>query len=252
MTLPTFALFLDVMGVQDKLGRSESEPTHDLFMKECREMFELFHRDVDETLGREMDLLTASGELTLPQFIAEFSDSVYVVADDLGTLICTAVIMMRKALRHEYALRGGVGFGSFSHETSGSSMRRNGQIWSTSSFFGSAIVSAYQAERSKPLGLRVLLHPTVTAQLRGDDDLAAAAAELPDNETSVSAMDEVRIWSSNEAAHAKRRIERFRDKQNLTDRARRHYDATMKAYERFGRITADLPFDPPTMWIFSG
>src|SRR5205085_3675123 len=132
---------------------------------------------------------------------------------------------------------------SFSHENSGANARGDGQIWSTSSFFGSAIVTAYQAERTDALGLRVFVHPTVLNRSGVNETLNAAVTALPPNEVTDVASHEVRIWTAGEARHAKWRLLRFRDKQRLTDRAKAHYEATSQAYDRFLADSTDLPFD---------
>ena len=93
---------------------------------------------------------------------------------------------MRKALRHEYPLRGGIGFGSFEHQTSGSSVQGDGQIWSAASFWGGAIVSAFQAECGVARGLRVLIHPDAMNQPDPDGTVEAATSVLPANERSAT------------------------------------------------------------------
>jgi len=246
----TFALFLDVMGVQQQLSAAGSEEGNARGLAACRDSFDRFHRDVHEAVGREIDRLASGGNVGMPSFVAEFSDSAYIVADDVSTLLATAVIMMRRSLEHKYPLRGGLGFGSFMHETSGSSTRGDGQVWSSSSFFGGAIVTAYQAERCKARGLRVFVHPAVCHHVSSYPKWRDAILAMPYSEATDSATHEVRIWSSQEAPYATARLIRFRDRQQLTRRAKTHYVATGAAYSRFASERSDLPFDPPNLWVW--
>jgi hypothetical protein len=245
-----FALFVDVMGVQQALVGSGSGREAAAAFGRCRERLEDFHRDLADTIGRDLPLLLA-GLPTIPEpsFLAEFSDSAYVVSERFGSVAAAALLLMRRALRHEYPLRGGIGVGTFSHETSGVRTNREGQVWSTSSFLGSAVVTAYQAEHSLTPGLRVFIHPSV---LRRNTEplLQAYATPLPMEERSPCSSHELRFWRAAEAAAAAEKLLAFRDKQELADRPLRHYDATHSAYGRFDAIKKDLPLAPPALWLW--
>jgi len=80
--------------------------------------------------------LAAADSIPLPKFIAEFSDSAYIVGDRFASVAVAGILMMRRALRHKYPLRGGIGVGTFSHETSGVRTGKEQTVWSTSSFLG--------------------------------------------------------------------------------------------------------------------
>lgn len=245
----TFALFVDVMGVQkDLLPTNDRKSAEDAFLR-CRERLESFHQDLSEILSRELPLLMMNDAgLPPPSFIAEFSDAAYIVGERFGSVAIPALFLMRRALRHEYPLRGGIGVGSFSHENSGVRTDREQQVWTTSSFLGGAVVTAYQAERSNVPGLRIFVHPTVL-QRNTEGFLKPYTVSLPESEKSADSTHELRFWRATEAPSATARIQAFRDKQTLAERAVRHYDATVRAYERFGTITAELPHALPALWL---
>jgi len=183
-----------------------------------------------------------------PKFVAEFSDSAYIVGERFASVAAVGLLLLRRALRHEYPLRGGIGVGTFSHETSGVRTNRETQVWSTSSFLGSAVVTAYQAERSNAAGLRVFIHPSV---LRRNTEplLKTYATELPEDERSAASTHELRFWQAAEAPAAAQRLIAFRDKQELAERPMRHYDATLTAYGRFAAVLKDLPLALPALWL---
>lgn len=161
-----FALFVDVMGVQRELTRGDvSQPVVE---RRCREVFERFHGDLFDTINLNFPMMASGGSVEEPSFIAEFSDAAYVVGPRFTTVAAAGLSLMRSALRHRYPLRGGIGIGSFSHETSGVRTIRTGQVWSTSSFFGSSVVTAYQAERSAALGLRIFVHEAAVESAKAD------------------------------------------------------------------------------------
>jgi hypothetical protein len=242
-----FALFIDVMGVQQQLTR-DGDASQSGF-SECRERLEYFHRDLNTTLENELLILFADS-LPQPHFVAEFSDSAYVVSDHFATVALAGVVIMRKALRHSYPLRGGIGVGSFSHETSGVRTIRREQVWSTSSFLGSAIVTAFQAERSVAAGMRIFMHPTVLTKNEYKSSFEEYAISLSPSEATETSSHEICLWRNNEAPAAVKRLQHFRDKQDLDPRVLRHYQATSDAYERFGKRDSRLPRVPPAFWVF--
>ena len=232
-TAKPFALFVDVLGTQNA--------TLDHDVASCRKMLRDFHYDLDVGVGWTSSLAGS------PTFVAEFSDSAYVVADKFEIVAEVALWLMRHALAKEYPLRGGIGVGGFWHEMSGASMRGEGLTWSTSSFMGRAVVTAYQAERSRAPGLRVFVHPDV--MLRNTEPfLKAYTVRLPREEQDDQANCELRYWAADEVDEALPRLCAFRDKQQLSERAARHYAAAVSTYERFSSIEATLPHSPPLPW----
>jgi hypothetical protein len=247
MTMPNqrdFALFVDVMGVQRELTRADAPS--DVIIRKCRETFEQFHQDLFDIINMSFPMMSARGRIAEPSFVAEFSDAAYIVAPSFATVAAAGILLMRKALRHRYPLRGGLGSGNFSHETSGVRTTRLGQVWSTSSFFGSAVVTAYQAERTAALGLRVFVH-TSASDAAANDPMALALAE---GEATESSTHELRLWRDMEVEAAVGHLIELKDAQQLSDRARAHYDTTQTAYGRFAAISDELPFITPALWLF--
>jgi hypothetical protein len=75
--------------------------------------------DLEATLNEVAILLRDAPSVPQSKFIAEFSDSAYIVGDRFAAVAAAGIMLMRRALRHEYPLRGGIGAGTFSHQTSG-------------------------------------------------------------------------------------------------------------------------------------
>jgi hypothetical protein len=124
-------------------------------------------------------------------------------------LAVLAIKMMRSALRHEYPLRGGIGYGTFHHEMSGVRTASEGQVWSTSSFLGGATVAAYQAERSPTPGLRIFIHPSVPETELFEVLTVRASKE----EANPGSFGELRLWRSEEVKAAIVQLSAFRSKQ---------------------------------------
>ena len=236
------------MGVQQKLGIHDGITDAGSALKGCREHLIKFHDDVTQCLERDLPWILGAAGLPQPVFVAEFSDSAYLVAERFGSVAAAGILMMRSALRHEYPLRGGIGVGSFSHESSGVRTNHEGQIWSTASFLGSAAITAYQMERAEPLGFRIFVHPQIIDAPR---ELFASQVAIPiaDTETVPGVSRELRYWRSTEAQEARARLVAFRDRQKLSARARQHYDVTIAAYERFATYADEIPFAPPALWL---
>lgn len=250
MKQTAFALFVDVLGVQQQLVPSEKQHSKIGGFDRCRNRLEDFHQDLSNIIHRDLPLLLVRSPIRQPRFIAEFSDSAYIVGDQFASVAIPALFLMRRALRHKYPLRGGIGIGSFSHESSGVQTSREGQIWSTSSFLGGAIVTAYQAERSNAPGLRVFIHPLVMQRAQ-EINLNLYALPLPADETSAASSHELRFWHSTEAAAAIDKLRAFREGETLPEQAGRHYDSAVAAYERFGSIKKQLPHAlMPQLWLF--
>jgi len=241
-----FALFVDVMGLQHDLAPANSRRRASAGFDLCRERLETFHRDLDDVVRRDMAILPVN--VPQPHFVAEFSDSAYIVGVRFASVAIPALHLMRKALRHKYPLRGGIGAGSFSHETSGVRTLREQQVWTTSSFLGGAIVTAYQAERSSTPGLRVLVHPQVMRR-NAEPFLNVFTVCLREDENNVASSHELRLWRANEVAAAARRLREFRDGQDLPERATRHYAAAIDAYDRFRSVQKELPHVLPALWL---
>src|SRR5258707_363241 len=120
MSRSAFAAFVDVMGVQHDLVPTKDRRSAFTNFERCRDRLENFHQDLDNTIARALPLLLANlPSVPEPRFVAEFSDSAYIIGDRFASVAIPALLLMRRALRHEYPLRGGIGVGSFSHETSG-------------------------------------------------------------------------------------------------------------------------------------
>jgi len=238
----SFALFIDVMGVQQALvgGRSRSSESRARFEK-CTAQLTRFHDDL-------AGAIEAVDSMQVPRFVAEFSDSAYIVDDRFAPVALTGILMMRRALRHDYPLRGGIGVGTFSHETSGVRTGKEQRIWSTSSFLGGAIVTAYQAERSAVPGMRILLHKTVMLR-NAEPFVKPYAVPLEAGEADPNTGHELRFWKAAEAEIAKNRLNEFRQQQRLSPRADRHYGATIAAYGRFAVDRRDLPLVGPALWL---
>jgi hypothetical protein len=244
-----FALFVDVMGIQQELVPANDRRDESAGFDRCRDRLEDFHGDLSDTISRDLPiLLTHTPSVGEPDFVAEFSDSAYIIGERFASVAIPAILLMRRALRHEYPLRGGIGVGSFSHETSGVRTNRERQVWSTSSFLGGAVVTAYQAERSVTPGLRILVHPLVMRR-NTEPFLKIYTVPLSEEENNVNSSNELRFWRPNESEPASSRLRVFRDKQNLSERARRHYDAAIAAYTMFGTIAKDLPHIGPAIWL---
>lgn len=244
-----YAAFVDVMGVQRALlGEGRDDPESVQAFEDCRENLESFHRDLDNLMERELELLLHDSQIPQPNFVAEFSDSAYIVGDHFASVAVPALSLMRKALRHEYPLRGGIGIGTFAHETSGVRTNRQRQIWSTSSFLGSSVVTAYQAERCPIAGLRVFIHPDVMIlNTEAYLDLYTMPVREPKTQT---ATHELRIWRAYESSAAIKRLIAFREKKGqLPERATQHYDATITAYENFETVETELPHIVPALWL---
>jgi hypothetical protein len=249
MTRTVFALFVDVMGVQQALLSTNDRLDAPSGFDRCRERLGDFHRDLSYLIVNELPLLlNNSPEIPEPDFVAEFSDSAYIIGERFASVAIPAIYLMRRALRHEYPLRGGIGVGTFSHETSGVRADQNRQVWTTSSFLGAAVVTAYHAERSITPGLRVLIHPLVMRR-NTEAYLNAYTLSLPASEQNADSTHELRFWRNAEADDAALRLRAFRDQQNLSERAMRHYDAAITAYERFRATKKDLPHITPAIWL---
>lgn len=243
-----FTLFIDVMGVQQQLDPTRAGDVEARFIA-CQERLADFHSDLTSTIEREQLLLAHMEPSVSPlSFVAEFSDAAYLVSQSFASVAAAGITMMRKALRHRYPLRGGLGFGSFSHETSGVRAGSDNLVWGTSSFLGGAVVTAYQAERCRNLGLRVFVHETVMH--RADEPLLSTyTMPLPAEEVLDGCTHELRLWAPLDAVAAHKRLITFRDSQSLTTRARMHYDATGEAYRRCESIPENLPAILPGMWL---
>jgi len=109
-------------------------------------------------------------------------------------------------------------------------------------------VTAYQAERSSAPGLRVLVHPQVMRR-NAEAYLRIYTVALSDAEINDASTHELRFWRADEAAVASTRLQEFRDGQDLPVRAKRHYDAAIAAYGRFGSIQRELPHVTPALWL---
>jgi hypothetical protein len=107
-----FALFLDVMGVQQDLVPARARDESASFAQ-CHTRLEDFRQDLSNTIGRDLPLLLPSFGIPEPDFVAEFSDSAYIIVERFASVAIPAIFLMRCALRHEYPLRGGIGVGSF-------------------------------------------------------------------------------------------------------------------------------------------
>jgi hypothetical protein len=243
-----FALFVDVMGVQRDLVEVNNSGASSGFTR-CQEKLRSFRGDLERVVGSQLELLSmADPSVAEPSFVAEFSDSAYIVGKQFASVAIAGVSLMRSALRHEYPLRGGIGIGSFSHEQSGVRTIRGGQVWTTNSFFGGAVVRAYQAERCSVPGLRIFIHPLVM-QNNAEPSLQTYATPLLEEGSPEGVSHELRIWRSEEVAPALSRLQAFRGKENPPGRALRHYDATVAAYTHFAKIVEELPGVLPAIWL---
>jgi len=209
-----FALFVDMLGVQRKL----LEATDGLQV--LREDMKAFHED----LARSVEAYGAG-----LAFVAEFSDAAYIVGTSFTPVAKAGIALMRSGIAHCYPLRGGFGLGSFHHEVSGARAIVGGQVWGSSVFLGSAIVRAYQGER-KRTGLRIFVHEAVMR--RNQEGVSAYTQKLAATEETDGYTHELRIWQSDEVDEAVCRLIRFRDAQELSPRARAHYDASCEAWNR--------------------
>jgi len=244
-----FALFVDVMGIQQQL---DPVPTADAEARfnACQERLADFHQDLASTIDQDQLLLTRTVPLASPlSFVAEFSDAAYLVSNGFAAVASAGIVMMRKAIRHGYPLRGGLGVGTFSHETSGVRTGRDGLVWGTSSFLGGAVVTAYQAERCSTPGLRIFVREGVMRR-NTEPLLKPYTVSLLPEEAVDNCTHELRLWSAAEAGAAQKRLEALRDSQEMTPKARRHYDAAGHAYRRFEVIRADLPIILPAVWLW--
>ncbi|MGB9103233.1 MAG: hypothetical protein WCC59_00620 [Terriglobales bacterium] len=247
MATTAFALFVDVMGVQRELLPAATAAEARARFQACRERLEHFRRDLASTIVA-LDTFLMPAAVPPPTFIAEFSDSAYIIGPKFASVAIPAIWLMRRALRHEYPLRGGIGFGTFLHEASGARFFGTGQVWSTSSFLGGAVVTSYLAERSTAMGLRVFVHRDAMQQAQ-ELFLESYSTDLLSDEVDAVSTHELRLFDSNESAAAVARMRRFRESQNLTARASGHYESTIAAYERFGTISAGLPHTLPALWL---
>src|ERR1041385_7509268 len=213
MDRQVYALFVDIMGVQERQLRDEAEgaltaavmpPDLGVFHNDIarvteNELIQLARRASYNWQNRPGDELEAfiGSLLNWPaRFIAEFSDAAFIVFNTFAAAAATGVLLMRSAAWLGYPLRGGIGYGSFIHDTSGVKSSHEGQVWSTNSFSGTAVVTAYQAERSTALGMRLFLHSRVSAELIGP--LMPSTIPLHDSEQDSTSNRELRLWSAAE------------------------------------------------------
>lgn len=246
-----FALFIDVMGIKQLL--EPARPNTEERFSSCQELLEDFHTDLAQTIEQSrwfrMGKESPNSQPAMPlTFVAEFSDSAYFVSQSFATVATAGITMIRKATRHKYPLRGGLGAGTFSHETSGVRTGRDDLIWSTSSFLGGAAVTAYQAERCSTLGLRIFVHERAI-QHTAKPIITSFTAELTPEESADNCTHELRLWRAEEVEPALKHLVELRDSRTLTPRARHHYDVTDLAYRRFEKIPDDLPRITPAIWL---
>ena len=109
-------------------------------------------------------------------------------------------------------------------------------------------MTAYQAERSAAAGLRIFIHPSAM-QNATEPFINDLTIGLPNQELSASSTHELRLWRDHEARPAQERLRAFASKQELSARAREHYQRTDDAYARFSAISTDLPFTLPAIWL---
>jgi hypothetical protein len=74
------------------------------------------------------------------------------------------------------------------------------------------------------------------------------AVQMPEEEKTDCSTHELRVWRSTESELATARLRAFRDKQTLSERATRHYNAAIGAYDRFRVNRKDLPHITPAIW----
>ena len=110
-------------------------------------------------------------------------------------------------------------------------------------------MTAYQAERSITPGLRILIHPHVMRH-NIEPFLNVYTIPLPKEESNGSSTHELRLWRAAEAESAISKLRAFRDVSNVPERAVRHYDAAMAAYDRFRSIKKELPHVLPATWLW--
>lgn len=238
-----YALFVDVMGVQEKLAGGDEETRNTGFYSAI-EMLGQFHRDLNSVVNMSVSLILAEEFDTPISFVAEFSDSAYIVSKEFTPIAVAGIALFQKAIRHNYPIRGGVGYGKFFHQMSGVKAHFGNQTWSTSAFLGDSIVTAYRAERNAAPGMRVFIHPSVPLP-QG----TAYVTPLEEQESNENANSELRLWDSTEIQYVLPRLIEFKEAQDLSERATEHYNATMAAYQRFLEIKERLPHIPPNYWL---
>lgn len=232
--MSVFCAFLDVMGVQNKLTPVAKDSHAVRRFNECHQILCKFHRDIQSTAT---DL----------SFVAEFSDSVYFVSDRLVTVAKVSIMMIRLSLINGYPLRGGIGCGTFSHEFTGVSAYPGKTIWSNCSFMGGAIVSAYQAsDLNNTPGLRVLVHPAVMRR-NTEAYLKTLTVPLEPEQQSETASHELRCFGPSETPLAIELLKKLEYAQDIiSDRARRHYAATVNSIQHMSDFKKNYMFsDPP-------
>ncbi len=84
-----------------------------------------------------------------------------------------------------------------------------------------------------------------------EDLLRDYTLDLPPTELSEDSKHELRLWSgsNSEARLAREHLLAFQNKQDLSERAKIHYEATAEAYRRFGKVKQLVPFVLPAMWL---
>lgn len=161
-------------------------PTRRYFSGHMQE-FAVFHGHLEEAFEEH--------DWNGPATFVTFSDSFFVAASTLSTLIEFAELFMRSAICERLPLRCGMAMGTFvAHRFA---QEYEGDLHSHSAqFLGTGVVRAYfAAEWSGVKGLRILLHPSLTPMIHASVRLL----RLPRKEITEHAAQELSyVWDHSE------------------------------------------------------
>ncbi len=144
-----YALFLDTLGTRAKL---RSLPANYLFRADASPGdYYYVHRKFKESV------LQVAQQLPAISFVALFADCMYFVCNDQLLFSIEARKFLYHLLHNNVPVRGGIGYGNFHFEQASHIATSTANI-NESSFYGSSIVLAHEAENCGLKGLRVFVH----------------------------------------------------------------------------------------------
>jgi hypothetical protein len=163
-------VFIDMLGFADvtrrmfRVAPRRAKPSRSTPRPSPYDVYKAFH-----TLIR-ISIRTAQRNRVTPSPItaAIFSDSVFVVFDDVDAAVAYARDAMRAALERPIPVRIGIGAGAVLRFNFTVEAFPTSDVILNAPFMGTGIVHACLAERSGK-GLRIFVHPSASRLLSGDD-----------------------------------------------------------------------------------
>lgn len=247
------AIFIDVMGFADSilhLGEREQsqleknlrhtimDPESSAAVLALASRYRTFH----ETIREELDL----NESTV-DFVMTFSDSAYILTERFETAARIAFGVMRRCLFSDIPLRIGIGRGTFARLSFSTLSHPAGVLVAEAPFLGTSIINSYRAEESKTApGFRILVHPSAARET-----VPFWCAEIPEPERSEDAsheVDFVTLWPAwipqDQYPELVSHVQGMRGSAK-SQRALRHYDATIAAMARLYEKGKNYPTKAP-------